>query len=78
MIDSVVLQTVLTLLGSTPFAAPLKVGALRPSLFTFAFADMAVAQNGFKPLVRDGAFDIAECAIVDQLFDETTAILGAA
>jgi 4,5-dihydroxyphthalate decarboxylase len=56
-----------TLLGSTPFAAPLKNGALRPSLFTFAFADIATAQNGFKALVRDGAYDIAECAIVTLL-----------
>ena len=67
MIDSAVLRRVPTLLGSTPFTAPLKDGALSPSLFTFAIADMAVAQNGFKPLVRDGAFDIAECAIVTLL-----------
>jgi 4,5-dihydroxyphthalate decarboxylase len=65
--DSAVLPSVPTLLGTTPFAAPLKGGALRPSLFNFAFADIALAQNGFKALVRDGAFDIAECAIVTVL-----------
>ena len=67
MNDATTLTAVPTLLGSTPFAAPLKNGELRPSRFTFAFADIAVAQNGFKPLVREGAFDIAECAIVTFL-----------
>jgi 4,5-dihydroxyphthalate decarboxylase len=67
MTDSAILPSVPTLLGTTPFAAPLKNGVLRPTLFNFAFADIAVAQNGFKALVRDGAFDVAECAIVTVL-----------
>jgi 4,5-dihydroxyphthalate decarboxylase len=56
-----------TMLGSYPKTEKLKRGELTSPLLRFEFADIAVAQNGFKPLVRELAYDVAEVAIVTFL-----------
>lgn len=56
-----------TLLGDYPNTLPLKCGEVRSDLVEFAFADIKVANTGFKPLVREHKFDLAELAIVTFL-----------
>ena len=56
-----------TLLGDYPCTAALKTGRLTSDLVKFSFADVKVANAGFKPLVRDAKFDIGELAIVTYL-----------
>jgi 4,5-dihydroxyphthalate decarboxylase len=56
-----------TLLGDYPHTRALRMGALRSDLVEFAFADIAPANRGFKPLVREHAFDLGELAIVTYL-----------
>jgi 4,5-dihydroxyphthalate decarboxylase len=45
----------------------LRTGALSSDLVELAFADIAPANRGFKPLVREHAFDLGELAIVTFL-----------
>lgn len=59
--------TLHTLLGDYPHTRALRTGALRSDLVAFAFADIAPANRGFKPLVREHAFDLGELAIVTYL-----------
>lgn len=56
-----------TLLGDYPCSAALKSGQLQSDLVEFAFSDIKVANTGFKPLVREGKFDLSELAIVTYL-----------
>ena len=56
-----------TLLGDYPVARALKSGDLRSDLVDFTFADIKVANTGFKPLVREHKFDLSELAIVTYL-----------
>lgn len=56
-----------TLLGDYPQTRALRTGALRSELIDFTFADIAPANRGFKPLVRDHVFDLGELAIVTFL-----------
>ncbi|MFY9733564.1 MAG: hypothetical protein WAL02_00310 [Rhodoplanes sp.] len=56
-----------TLLGDYPQTRALRSGALRSELVEFAFADIAPANRGFKPLVREHVFDLGELAIVTFL-----------
>jgi 4,5-dihydroxyphthalate decarboxylase len=56
-----------TLLGDYPNTAALKQGELRSDLVDFDFADIKVANTGFKPLVREAKFDLSELAIVTYL-----------
>jgi 4,5-dihydroxyphthalate decarboxylase len=56
-----------TLLGDYPHTRALKGGALASDLIAFAFADIAPANRGFKPLVREHRFDLGEVAIVTFL-----------
>src|ERR1700742_1721416 len=56
-----------TLLGDYPGTAALKSGAIKSSLATFDFADYSPAHRGFKPMVREAAFDVSELAIVTYL-----------
>lgn len=58
------LPTLKTLLSDYPNTRALRSGALAPSTFHFAFADLKVANRGFKRAVRDLEFDIAELALV--------------
>jgi 4,5-dihydroxyphthalate decarboxylase len=55
------------LLGDYPSTKALKSGALQSELVTCDFAKVARASNGFKRVVRDLEFDVAELAIVTFL-----------
>jgi 4,5-dihydroxyphthalate decarboxylase len=55
------------LLGDHPHTAALKSGAITSDLVELDFADYKPTNKGFKPMVRDGAFDVAEMAIVTYL-----------
>jgi 4,5-dihydroxyphthalate decarboxylase len=56
-----------SLLGDYPNTAAIKRGELRSDLVDFDFADIKVANTGFKPLVREHKFDLSELAIVTYL-----------
>jgi len=56
-----------TLLGDYANTLPIKQGAVPSDLVEFEFADIKVANTGFKPLVRDAKFDLGELAIVTYL-----------
>src|ERR1700694_1612745 len=56
-----------TLLGDHPGTAALKNGTVKSDLISFDFADYSPTNKGFKPMVREGAFDVAEMAIVTYL-----------
>jgi 4,5-dihydroxyphthalate decarboxylase len=56
-----------TLLGDYPCTLPIKQGKVPSELVDFEFADIKVANTGFKPLVRDAEFDLGELAIITYL-----------
>jgi 4,5-dihydroxyphthalate decarboxylase len=56
-----------TLLGDHPGTAALKNGSIRSDLVTLDFADYSPTHRGFKPMVREQAFDVSEMAIVTYL-----------
>jgi 4,5-dihydroxyphthalate decarboxylase len=56
-----------TLLGDHPCTAALKSGAISSDLVEFDFIDYAPTNRGFKPMVREQAFDVSEMAIVTYL-----------
>jgi len=56
-----------TLLGDHPGTAALKNGALKSDLVEFDFVDYSPTNKGFKPMVRESAFDVSELAIVTYL-----------
>jgi 4,5-dihydroxyphthalate decarboxylase len=56
-----------TLLGDHPGTSALKDGSLRSDLVAFDFAEYSPTNKGFKPMVREQAFDVAEMAIVTYL-----------
>src|SRR5438128_11259890 len=56
-----------TLLGDHPGTAALKNGAVKSDLVAFDFAQYSPTNKGFKPMVREGAFDVSEMAIVTYL-----------
>jgi 4,5-dihydroxyphthalate decarboxylase len=56
-----------TLLGDHPGTAALKNGSVKSDLVTFDFAAYSPTNKGFKPMVREAAFDVAEMAIVTYL-----------
>ena len=56
-----------TLLGDYPNTGALKRGEVRSDLLDLQFADVKVANTGFKPLVREHKFDLSELAIVTYL-----------
>lgn len=68
-----------TLLGDHPGTAALKKGSVRSDLIAFDFADYSPTHKGFKPMVREAAFDVAEMAIVTYLmaksFDKPMVLL---
>lgn len=55
------------LLGDHPGTAALKRGAVNSGSVTFDFLDYSPAHKGFKPMVREAAFDVSELAIVTYL-----------
>jgi 4,5-dihydroxyphthalate decarboxylase len=56
-----------TLLGDHPGTAALKKGSIKSDPVEFDFVDYSRAHKGFKPMVREAAFDVAEMAIVTYL-----------
>ena len=56
-----------TLLGDHPGTKALKDGSIRSGLVTLDFVDYSPTNKGFKPMVREGAFDVSEMAIVTYL-----------
>jgi 4,5-dihydroxyphthalate decarboxylase len=56
-----------TLLGDHPCTAALKNGSVRSDSVTLDFADYSPTHKGFKPMVREQAFDVSEMAIVTYL-----------
>lgn len=60
-----------TLLGDYPVTRALKAGEVTSGLVEFQFADVKVANTGFKPLVREARFDLGELAIVTYLQAKT-------
>ena len=56
-----------TLLGDHPGTAALKGGAVKSDSAAFDFADYSPTNKGFKPMVREQAFDVSEMAIVTYL-----------
>ena len=56
-----------TLLGDHPGTAALKNGSITSDLVAFDFAQYSPTNRGFKPMVREAAFDVAEMAIVTYL-----------
>ena len=56
-----------TLLGDHPCTAALKNGSIRSDLVEFDFVEYTPTNKGFKPMVREGAFDVSEMAIVTYL-----------
>jgi 4,5-dihydroxyphthalate decarboxylase len=56
-----------TLLGDYPGTAALKNGSIKSDLVAFDFVDYSPTNKGFKPMVRDAAFDVSEMAIVTYL-----------
>ena len=56
-----------TLLGDHPGTAALKSGQLVSDHVALDFADYSPTNKGFKPMVREGAFDVSEMAIVTYL-----------
>jgi 4,5-dihydroxyphthalate decarboxylase len=56
-----------TLLGDHPGTSALKNGSIRSDLVDFDFVDYSPTNKGFKPMVREQAFDVSEMAIVTYL-----------
>jgi 4,5-dihydroxyphthalate decarboxylase len=56
-----------TMLGNYPITKALKSGDVRADLVEFDFAEVKVANNQFKGVVRDAKYDVAELAIVTYL-----------
>ncbi len=56
-----------TLLGDHACTAALKSGSLKSDLVSFDFVDYSPINKGFKPMVREQAFDVSEMAIVTYL-----------
>src|SRR5882762_3057721 len=56
-----------TLLGDHSCTAALKNGSIKSDLVSFDFVDYSPTNKGFKPMVREQAFDVSEMAIVTYL-----------
>lgn len=56
-----------TLLGDHACTAALKNGSIKSDLVTFDFVEHSPTHKGFKPMVREAAFDVSEMAIVTYL-----------
>src|ERR1700733_6651697 len=55
------------LIGDHPCTGALKNGSIRSDLVEFDFVEYTPTNKGFKPMVREGAFDVSEMAIVTYL-----------
>ncbi len=59
--------TLTTNLAESALSKPLRSGAIHSDVVAFDFAGPATANQGFKPMVREGKFDAGELAIVTFL-----------
>ncbi len=68
-----------TLLGDHACTAALKKGLVKSDLVALDFVEYSPTNKGFKPMVREGAFDVSEMAIVTYLmaksFDKPMVLL---
>jgi 4,5-dihydroxyphthalate decarboxylase len=68
-----------TLLGDHPCTVALKNGSIKSDLVEFDFAQYSPTNKGFKPMVREQAFDVSEMAVVTYLmaksFDKPMVLL---
>jgi 4,5-dihydroxyphthalate decarboxylase len=55
------------LLGDHPGTSALKNGSVKSDVVAFDFVEYSPTNKGFKPMVREGAFDVSEMAIVTYL-----------
>jgi 4,5-dihydroxyphthalate decarboxylase len=55
------------LLGDHACTKALKDGSIKSDLVEFDFVEYSPTNKGFKPMVREGAFDVSEMAIVTYL-----------
>jgi 4,5-dihydroxyphthalate decarboxylase len=60
-----------TLLGDHPCTAALKDGSIKSDIVTLDFIDYSPTNRGFRPMVREGAFDVSEMAIVTYLMGKS-------
>jgi 4,5-dihydroxyphthalate decarboxylase len=60
-----------TLLGDHPCTAALKNGSIKSDLVAFDFVDYSPTNKGFKPMVREQAFEVSEMAIVTYLMAQS-------
>src|SRR5207245_5810534 len=60
-----------TLIGDHPCTAGLKSGSITSDLVAFDFVDYSPTNKGFKPMVRELAFDVSEMAIVTYLMAQS-------
>jgi 4,5-dihydroxyphthalate decarboxylase len=63
-------RTLKTLIGTYPHTAPLKSGALRSDRYDFAFTEIVPVWDGFKGMIRDDLYEVAEMAIVTYLLSK--------
>src|SRR6266567_3617725 len=56
-----------TLLGDHACTSALKSGSIKSDLVAFDFVEYSPTNKGFKPMVREQAFDVSEMAIVTYL-----------
>jgi 4,5-dihydroxyphthalate decarboxylase len=56
-----------TLLGDHPGTRALKDGSIKSDSITLDFVEYSPTNKGFKPMVREAAFDVSEMAIVTYL-----------
>src|SRR3954470_23323875 len=61
------------LLGDHPHTAALKSVAIKSDVVELDFAPYTPTNKGFKPMVRDAAFDVSEMAIVTYLMAKSFA-----
>lgn len=59
--------TLHTLLGNYPNVAALKDGRIQSPLVRLDFDDVKVPSTAFKPMVREGKYDLGELAIITYL-----------
>jgi 4,5-dihydroxyphthalate decarboxylase len=56
-----------TLLGTHPCTSALKDGSIKSDSVALDFVEYSPTNTGFKPMVREAAFDVSEMAIVTYL-----------
>src|ERR1700724_3319702 len=62
-----------TLLGDHAGTSALKNGSIKSDLVAFDFVEYSPTNKGFKPMVREQAFDVSEMAIVTYLMAKSFA-----